>query len=368
MQHSVHFSEAQLGEIILHKVGRKQEEEGVQIAKSALTVDENLRETLKNYFLNAFKAEAFYRLHHESDLMMNEVYAYASYIFENKEEFYPQSINILKHLYEKSTHNKIVGGELYVAFFDDCVFDDELVRAIGIFKTETKDKFIKLTSGDENGDETGSDWGLICEEGTSLANLDKGCLILETGADTGFRVLAVDVKSGEAKYWHDDFLHLVQVQDDAFLTKSYLNMCKDFTRKVLAKEDKGEQLSFVNKSIDYFEGKETFDYNEFVDEVFEERHELVDKFEHHRRDYSQRNGLPMFEAKNEEGDAQESGFFIARQAVKKAKKGFRNSILLDTQVEIKIQSAEVQDSGCMERGYDEEKKMHFYKIFFNEEK
>lgn len=367
MQHTVHFTEAQLLQIVLHRVGNKHFEEGIRIAQSPLQVDDELRTTLKNYFLGSFQTEAFYQFYHDNDLMMNEVYAYASYIFDDASAFYEQSVHILRHLYEKSTHNKIQAGELYVAQFKDCIFDDELVEAIGIFKTETKDKFIKLAATDSE-DGTTTDWALTCDEGTNLARLDKGCLIIKTAADTGFRVLTVDVKSADAKYWLDEFLKLRQVQDDAFLTKNYLNMCKDFTRKVLAKEDKNEQLSFVNKSLDYFETKETFDYNEFVEDVFEDQHELVDKFEHHRRDYNKRNGIASPEPTADSENDDDLGFFIAPQAVKKAKKGFKNSIQLDTQVEIKIQSAEVQDSGCMERGYDEDRKMHFYKIFFNEEK
>ena len=34
-------------------------------------------------------------------------------------------------------------GEFYVAYFSDCVLDDEIVDAIGIFKSENKDTYLK---------------------------------------------------------------------------------------------------------------------------------------------------------------------------------------------------------------------------------
>ena len=48
---------------------------------------------------------------------MNEIFVWVREIFEGKERLYEQSINLAKHLYEKSTHPKIKGGELYVVYF-----------------------------------------------------------------------------------------------------------------------------------------------------------------------------------------------------------------------------------------------------------
>lgn len=354
MEHNIHFTEAKLSQLVLHRVGSKYNNEGVSVSKHALPLTDELTNVLQPYFLGSFRCEELFRFHHDSDLMMNEIYAYCSYIFDDVSQLYDQSINILNHLYEKSNHAKIQAGELYVAYFEDCILDDELVNGIGIFKTETKDKFLKLQIND-----AADSWALVCEEGTNLAQLDKGCLILDSQREGGMRVLTVDLKSSEAKYWVDDFLCLLQIQDDNFMTKNYLNLCKDFTKKVLAKEDKGEQLSFVNKSLDYFQNNEEFDYNEFKEEVFGEKPELAERFNEYQQEYQEKEGIETPEDWN---------FFISPNAVKKAKRSFRNIIQLDTQVEIKIQSTQAQDDGIVERGYDEERGMHFYKIYFNEEK
>ena len=62
-------------------------------------------------------------------------------------------------------------------------------------------------------------------------------------------------------------------------------------------------------------------------------------------------------------------FAISSPAVKSIKRKFKNLIKLDTDIEIKVKAA-TPDSGeaaFIERGYDETKGMHFYKVFFNEE-
>ena len=52
----------------------------------------------------------------------------------------------------------------------------------------------------------------------------------------------------------------------------------------------------------------------------------------------------------------------------KEKKKIKSEILLDTRIQIKIDVDEIDTvKDNVERGYDDEKKMHFYKVYFNEE-
>ena len=166
--------------LVLHKVGNKSMDEGVRIAKNLFNLKDDLKEILMSYFLSSFKFEDMYEFNHEADLSMNEVFNYCSNIFDNVEDnFYDQSINILQHLYDKSNHVKIKGGELYVAYFKDCIVEDEMVDAIGIFKAENKDTYLKLKLDEED------EWTLDFEEGTDISKLDKGCLIFNKDKETG---------------------------------------------------------------------------------------------------------------------------------------------------------------------------------------
>jgi len=55
--------------------------------------------------------------------------------------------------------------------------------------------------------------------------------------------------------------------------------------------------------------------------------------------------------------------------LKKEKSKIKSIIKLDTNIEIKLDvDAPDAASEYLERGYDEEKKMKYYKVYFNEEK
>ena len=145
-------SEVQLESIILHKVGNKSREEGLKLSKGELKLDGFVKELLLKYFLSPFKQEEYFNLHHESDINLNEVFAYCSQIFDNPETFQENSVALAKHLYEKSEHPKIKEGEFYVTFMRDLVVHGEAVDAIGLFKSESKEPFLKVYPNGDNFD------------------------------------------------------------------------------------------------------------------------------------------------------------------------------------------------------------------------
>ena len=91
----IHIDNVILDKICLHKVGNKVEEEGVIFSKSPLCVNENISKLLVNYFFANFKSNEYYNLFHDSDLNLNEIFVYASNIFDNKDSILQQSKNII---------------------------------------------------------------------------------------------------------------------------------------------------------------------------------------------------------------------------------------------------------------------------------
>lgn len=356
MNNDIIFTEAKISKLALHRVGNKSRQEGIFPSKKLLQLkDDGFKTDLQKFFLSHFKTDIFYHFGHSVELSMNELFNYCSHIFEDPystELFYEESVNMLRQLYECSDHNKINDGELYVAHFEDIVLNDELVDAIGIFKVETRDKFLKLRLDEDN------DWELYFDEGTNIENLDKGCLIFNTSAEEGYRIVSVDMKGGDAKYWRDDFLMLTQLHDDNFYTKSYLNLCKQFGKTQFEADEKQDQISFLNKSIEYFNSHEAFDFEELAGDLFEDNSDRKEQFKEYKGRFQEKEGLLP----------EEENFFIAAPLVKKAEKSFRKIIQLDSSVEIKINSSSVHEDGTVERGYDAEKGMHYYKIYFNDEK
>ena len=196
------FDQSSLLGITLHKVGSKVEDEGIQFSKSELRTNDSLNNVLLNYFLSPFKSDEFYHLYHDSDIKYNEVYGFVSEIFDNPNSLYEQSVNLAKHLYEQSVHPKIKSGEFYTVYFKDCIIDNNTVDAVGLFKSENKDTFLKIYPSVDGFD-------IESEKGININKLDKGCLIFNTERENGYVVAVVDnsSKGAEAQYWMDDFLH-----------------------------------------------------------------------------------------------------------------------------------------------------------------
>jgi hypothetical protein len=351
------FSEIQMEQLVIHRVGNKMREEGLGISPDVCAItDGNVEELLLKYFLSSFREKILYKFFHETDIHLNELYMYTSSIFINRQTLVEQSVNMLKHLYEKSTHPQIKGGEFYVAYFSGCTVNEQKVDAIGLFKTEKKENYLKVTK-------SRNEFIIDADKGINIRKLDKGCIVFNIESVDGYRVATVDnVNKGnnEAMYWKEDFLRLTDVQDEYFHTNHYLHLCQDFTENTYGpvyQADKKDQVVFMNEAIAYFANNEQFEAADFIQQVVREP-ERIEQFREHQQQYEQNQGLTAVEA-----------FPISGQAVKTIKRKFRNLIKLDTDIEIKVKSptAENSELGFIERGYDEAKGMHFYKVFFNEE-
>jgi len=347
------FSQLTLKTLAIHRVGNKLRNEGVLAAPHTYPLqDQLLRNALFDYFLQPFtRYNEYYQFTHHTNLNLNEIYTFCRHIFEDKGDFLEESVNIAKHLYNQSIHPQIKGGEVFIAYFADCIIDDEMTDAIGIFKSEEKDAFFKP-------DESSGAVLLSLEKGINLKRLDKGCLIFNTAAADGYRVQIIDKVSrsdGEARYWKDDFLRLLRVQDNGFATESYLNLVHQYGEDTFGVEQgKKDQLVFLNKSIQYFSDHDLFDVQDFTTQIFEDKPEHVSRFTEFKERYEAENNLLAA-----------PDFKISHPTVKLMKRKLRSLIKLDTQIDIKLNSDTTEQ--YIERGYDEERQMFFYKIYFTEE-
>jgi len=345
------FSEVKLKTIVIHTVGNSLQEEGMKLSKKPLEFKEEIvKELLQKYFLSSFKGQVLYNFFHESDLSMNELFTICSQIFADPDSFYLKSINIAKHLYDKSNHHNIKGGEFYLVYFEDCILNGDVTDAIGLFKSENKDTFLKVFQDDEEVE-------VEFEQGININKLDKGCLVFNAAEDKGYKLCIVDNtnKSQEAQYWKNDFLKIKQHEDGFFHTQNVMHMCKNFCAEVLTKEHevpKADQIEILNRSMDYFTKKETFNIKEFEEEVMAQP-ELIDAFSNYKGTYAQKFDVPTYDE-----------FDISQGAVQSNKKIFKNIIKLDKNFHIYIHG----NREWVERGFDEVTGMNYYKLFFNNEK
>ena len=69
------FNEIEIQDIIVHHIGSKSEEEGIQLSTNCIDLaDEQLQLLLMQYFLTPFKPGEMFHLSHPEDFAKNEVY------------------------------------------------------------------------------------------------------------------------------------------------------------------------------------------------------------------------------------------------------------------------------------------------------
>ena len=331
---------------VLHKVRNKLRNEGCVFSNSLFTKYYTITDFLIEYFFASFKQDNYYSLYHNIDIMMNEVYSCASKIFENPESILNQSLNLAKHLYEQSIHPKVKGGEFYVVYFKDCIVNDNKIDAIGLFKSENKETFLKVYH-------KGEGFEIESERGVNINKLDKGCLIFNMEKESGYLVAIVDNanKGAEAKYWTDDFLHVRLRKDSYNQTQNMLSLCKNFVAQLPADNGKLEKATYINRSLDALKD-DTINVNTFAERVFE-KPELVSEFWQYKENYQRELDIEI-----------DDDFKTAPAAVNHRYTGTLTTIKLDENFDINIHGGEQY----IVRGYDEERGMYYYQLFFKEER
>ncbi len=346
-----YFQDAELKKLVIHRVGNRSLEQGYKLSESEIDIKElgDLPALLTTYFLKSFENIPTLQFHHPSDLDLNEVYHFAKKIFATPSTFLPMSQEIGRVLYQYSDHPKIKDGELYIAYFKKCSYDGQEVDAIGIFKSETKESFIKPEFDGEN-------YYLGYDEGVNINKIDKGCIILNTNKDTGYLAMTIDnlTRGNEAQYWKDEFLKLRPTADNYYTTQNYLDVCKNFVTTQIDQEYKVEttdKIDLLNKTVNYFKQNDAFDEDHFLEEVFGDT-EVINSFKTFKDEFAAERDWQLNDS-----------FDISNQAVKKQARVFKSVLKLDKNFHIYIHG----DKELIEKGYDAQMGMNYYKIYYEEE-
>ena len=344
------INEVDLQKAIVHKVGNPTRNEELKLSTFPLTLnDELVKLLLTRYFLSSFNENEHYHFTHISDLALNEVYTYVNELFNDPASFTEQSQKIAGFLYSKSTHARIKEGELYIALFDEVPLDGKAHKAIGIFKSENKETFLKVFPH-------GQSWEVMPEEGIDINKLDKGCLIFNTNREDGYIVCVVDKtnKQNDAQYWVADFLQVRPLSDSYHHTDQALGMCKLFISNEYADKfeiSKGDQVELMNRSMEYFKTKEQFNLQEFAEEVMHHP-EVVNTFMGYKQQYEKSRNFEI-----------EDSFDIHLSAVKKQERVFKSVIKLDKNFHLYIHGRR----DLVEKGLDEHTGKKYYKLLYDEE-
>ena len=186
--------------------------------------------------------------------------------------------------------------------------------------------------------------------------MDKGCLIFNTEAAEGYKVAVIDQtnRNAEAVYWKDEFLKLKIRNDNYSQTQNVLGVYKAFVTEKLDDDfeiSRTDKIDLLNKSMKYFKEKETFDIDEFANEVIANK-EGIESFKSYKKNYEEEFDSPIAD-----------NFDISDAAVKKQAKNYKNILKLDKNFHIYIHG----NKDLIEKGFDDERSMNFYKVYFRDE-
>jgi hypothetical protein len=352
----INLFNTQIQSLSLHKVGNKSRNENMVLSDAPYKLNDEITPLIKEFFFKPFrdKEESYYQFTHDVDLEYNDMFKWASMIFENPDKAHEISKLITGHLFQQSNHPHIKNGEVYIAYLTSVSIDNNVVDAIGIFKSEIKSDFIQI---EERGTHNHSRLEMQLIQGTSLDKLDKGCLIFNYKKEEGYKILTIDSNRYDARYWLEHFLSVDAFQDENFFTKKYLKFCQDFAKDVvLPAEDKKEEVMFMNRAVNHFASNDEFEETNFLNEVLENP-DLIAEFKNYKVDKGEKYSIEDL-----------TSFPISNTAVSDSRKKFKNVIDLDTNITIKMNFINNESAEkFIEKGWDEEKQMYYYLVYFNKE-
>jgi 37-kD nucleoid-associated bacterial protein len=348
----INLFNAHIASLSIHRVGNKSRNEAIFLSSQPYKLDDEITPLLKEFFLKPFreKEENYFQFQHEADLEFHTLYQMISEVFEDSEQIHDISKKITHHLFDQSMHPHIKSGEVYVAYLENVQIDHEKVDAIGIFKSELKQEFLQFSEGEHQLD-------ALLQQGVNLNKLDKGALIFNTKKEEGFKLLTVDSNRYDARYWLESFLGVDTCEDENFFTKKYLKFCQDFAKDVvLPAEDKKEEVMFMNRAVNHFAKNDTFEETAFMNDVIDNP-DLIPEFRHYKSEKAPKYSIEDL-----------TTFPIANNAVTAARKKIKNTINLDTNIQIKLDFINPESAErFVEKGWDEEKQMYYYLVYFNKE-
>lgn len=346
----VNLKNARLTALTLARVGNPAEEHTLQTSRELCRFAEGDAEILTACFLKPFRALEPHRLHHHSDVAKNELFGYASAIFNDNASLLENGAHIARLLHSKSHHPNIKPGDLCISLLEDLIVEGGCVQGIGIIKSETTAPFLQILAVD-------GDLRLTTQQGIYPDKMDKGCLILNHRQEDGFVVYLFDKSGTGAHFWTRDFAQAIPVKSDDYLTRRYSELAVAFAEKGLPEESpQPKRLEVAKSAIDYLSQAESFDLAEFRERALGQP-DLIERFDSFKSEFEEERGLELDEK-----------FAVSKPEAKKAKKRLKSRLKLDVGVDVKFSSGFIDQSDrFLERGFDEDKHMQYLKVYFHRE-
>ncbi|MGX7418520.1 nucleoid-associated protein [Carnobacterium gallinarum] len=338
------FSYAKMKQIIVHFVGNKAQEQGYELSENIIDeLDEEMSEILHEIFLSSFKDAKLHHFTHTTSLDYNESYNYMKDIFQEETSFYEGSENLVKQLYMASSHPNVKAGDLWLIYMSDCIIEGELTDAIGIFKVENKEIFLK-NNYDNNAVSIGY------EKGITKSDIDKGCIVFNLNETEGYRAIALDrLNRDDSVYWKQLFLNIEKIQNDSFLAESFINICAEFVKK----DDDGivGKSAFIKEAQEYLDVQEEINLDDFADVLVAEAKQ--DQFKTVVENYEKSHDVSF-----------PDNFKLNQENKEKFSKKVKNKIKINNNISVMVKDVNKLQENEITEGFDEVEQKRYLKIYF----
>lgn len=330
--------------VTIQVVGNKTLGDGISFAYNTTDCSDIFLH-IKTLLSNTFNVQEEKRFDFVGSLELNPVYKFSSAIFDDLELFVSQSQNLARYLYDQSLHPNIKSGDFFVIHGLFSV-DDVNKNGLVFLKSEKKDVLISTINDGHN-------ITAAPVYGMSLKTLDKGCIVINDCRDDGFRVLTIDKTNNgtDAHYWTESFLHVVDRDDDFHSTSKVADFCSGYVRELKKEKDDLYSAAKAKMASQLLAQNETVT-PEHIKTIFCDTVEAAHKFDVFKVQFEESHGVLPQE------------FTPCQAALKRKPVTKLNSVKLGKDFEVKVLNPEAN----IEHGYDEEKGMRYYKLYFNEEK
>lgn len=346
----INYIEATIESLAIHYVGSHSLEEGVRCTENIVPLhSDRLQQLLLGYFFNHFTTPEFYTFESANDEhATNPLFQFAAQIFDQELDFVQLTKNITQHLYEHSVHPNIKSGDLLIAKVKDVLVDDEMIDAICIFKSETKDAFLTLRQETEH-------YILDENSGINIEKLDKACVIFNTEKSDGYKICAIDKsnRSKEAQFWMEQFLHVKARSDEYYQTSQYIQATTGFIKermRPLYDLDKAREAEILNRSHDFLKHEEKFDPQVYEREIFKDD-KVINEFKNYKNDFQEERNVELADQ-----------FSISQAAVKNKSRVFKSVLKLDKNFHVYIHG----NRNMIEKGVDDQGRK-FYTLYYEDE-
>lgn len=335
-------------ELSVHWVGNLLRNEGVNFSSSVQETHAQDFLSLVQFLFGNLQRLNLYEFTHSVDKSLNTLFSLTTAISSSSRTVSQVSADIAKHLYSVSDHPRVKAGNLFVGIFDSIKIDGKSCPVLGIFKSEAVDNFIKVNIA--NGKSS-----ITVDHGASLTSLDKLALIPLPPKGKPKHIYAGCVRGEEAVYWTERFLQLKPTHSAKADTMQYLEICRAFAKDGETDIHDSERLVFLNRSLQFFENSEQYDEVNFASVFTSKTQEQEFRRFKEERENTNQWAIPQ-------------QFQIEKGVVRKERTKFQKNIRLDSNIEIRLGFKDHEEmKKRVEHGFDPQRKMAFYKLYYSTE-